>query len=205
MTIVSEIGFPWPIFHWTLFLPVCSVRHSVCHFLPNFPFFSMAAKKATAKKTTAPAKKVAVKAAKVVNFPIRSPRVKVCGIAVFARLVDKVRLEDEGKLPAGYQLGPVKGKRTFDDRFCRFLQISFGDFQERVLAGGEDEEILRDLFEIGVEPDAEQIEVWNTFMEKRGWRDSASAGLEEQKVEAGFADREDIQTFFDLMDAEEGH
>ncbi len=177
----------------------------------------MAAKKSTpapatkaAKKAPAPAaKKVAAAApapapARPKNFPIRSPRVKVDGIYFVARLIDKVRLEDDGKLPKGYHLGVIKGKRTFDDRFCRFLSISFVDFQERVLAGGSDEEILQDLMEIGITPDPEQIEVWNTFMEKRGWRDSASAGLEEQKKEANLGHREDIQTFFDLMDVEEG-
>jgi hypothetical protein len=167
----------------------------------------MAAKKTTAKKA-APAKKAASpkpSPAKAAPFPIRSPRVKVGGISVLARLIDKVHLHEAGKLPEGYQIGVIKGKRTFDDRFCRFLQISYRDFEERVLVGGEDEEILSDLFEIGLEPDAEQIEIWNGFMEKRGFRDSASEGLKEQKIAAGFGDRDDIQTFFDLMDAEEGH
>jgi gluconokinase len=41
-------------------------------------------------------------------------------------------------------------------------------------------------------------------MMKRGWRDSASAGLEEQKKQAGLGDRDDIVVFFDLMDVEEG-
>ena len=41
-------------------------------------------------------------------------------------------------------------------------------------------------------------------MMKRGWRDSGSAGLAKQKADAGLGGRDDIQTFFDLMDAEEG-
>jgi hypothetical protein len=41
-------------------------------------------------------------------------------------------------------------------------------------------------------------------MQKRGWRDSASVGLAQQKAEAGLGEREDIQVFFDLMDVEEG-
>lgn len=41
-------------------------------------------------------------------------------------------------------------------------------------------------------------------MLKRGWRDGASPSLAQQKAEAGLAERSDILTFFDLMDAEEG-
>ena len=52
--------------------------------------------------------------------------------------------------------------------------------------------------------DAEQIEVWNGFLTKRGWRDSGSAGLVKQREEAGLGHREDLQTFFDMMDVEEG-
>jgi hypothetical protein len=37
--------------------------------------------------------------------------------------------------------------------------------------------------------------MFNSFLAKRGWRDDASAALEEAKRERGFAGREDIQTF----------
>ncbi|MGC4017012.1 MAG: DUF5069 domain-containing protein [Luteolibacter sp.] len=134
-------------------------------------------------------------------FPIRSPRDMVGGISVFGRILDKIRLTAEGQLPDGYHIGPIEGKRTFDDRVCRLLGISFEDLQKRTLEGGSDEEILDWCFDHGRKPDQEQIDVWNGFMRKRGWNDEA--GLVEAKQEAGFEDREDIQTFFDLMDAEE--
>ena len=139
------------------------------------------------------------------SFPFRSPRDTVHGIAVFGRILDKIRYHArEGTLPEGYHLGPIEGVRTFDDRVCRFLGGSFQDLTERTLAGGSDEEILEWCFQKGSRPDAEQIEIWNGFMHKRGWRDSASAGLEAQKGEAGLGDRADICVFFDLMDVEEG-
>jgi gluconokinase len=138
-------------------------------------------------------------------FPIRSPRDLVGGIAVFGRILDKIRLNArEGQLPEGYHLGVIPGKRTFDDRVCRFLDVDFDALTQRTLAGGSDEEILEWCFQTGRRPDAEQIEIWNGFMHKRGWRDAASKGLEEQKAEAGLGHRDDIVTFFDLMDAEEG-
>jgi gluconokinase len=140
------------------------------------------------------------------SFPLRSPRQTVGGIVVFGRILDKIRLQArDGRLPDGYHLGPIPGKRTFDDRVCRFLGVEYGDLARRTLQGGSDEEILEWCFATGRRPDAEQIEVWNAFMGKRGWRDEAAAGFVEQKAAAGLAGREDIETFFDLMDAEEGH
>ena len=138
-------------------------------------------------------------------FPLRSPRDTVGGIMVLGRILDKIRLQaKEGTLPPGYHLGFIPGKRTFDDRVCTLLGVSFEDLTARTLQGGSDEEILAWCFEHGRKPDEEHIRLFNGFMTKRGWRDEASAGLEEQKAEAGLGHRSDIVTFFDLMDVEEG-
>ena len=138
-------------------------------------------------------------------FPIRSPRDLVGGIAVFGRILDKIRLNaKEGKLPEGYHLGYLAGSRTFDERVCKFLGVDFSELSERTLAGGTDEEILEWCCLNGNRPTAEQIEIWNGFMHKRGWRDAASEGLIKQRAEAGLGDREDLVTFFDMMDVEEG-
>ena len=137
-------------------------------------------------------------------FPIRSPRHLTGGIVVFARVLDKIRLNAEGQLPAGYHLGVMAGNRTFDDRLCKFLGVDFNELSTRTLAGGTDDEILDWCFTAGRRPDAEQIEVWNAFLTKRGWRDSGSAGLVKNKEEAGLGHRDDLLTYFDLMDVEEG-
>ena len=126
------------------------------------------------------------------TFPIRSPRHPTGGIVILARVIDKIRLHAAGQLPDGYHVGFMEGNRTFDDRLCRFLQVDFGALTARTLAGGSDEEILEWC-------------VWNGFLQKRGWRDNGSPGLIQQKAGAGFAGREDIATWFDLIDAEEGH
>ena len=148
---------------------------------------------------------LALRTEKEMPFPFRSPRDKVGEVVVFGRILDKIRFfATEGRLPEGYHLGPIEGARTFDDRVCRFLGVSFEALTERTLQGGSDEEVLEWCFVHGRRPDAEQIEIWNTFMQKRGWRDSASTGLARQKEEAGLGDRADIQVFFELMDVEEG-
>jgi hypothetical protein len=138
------------------------------------------------------------------SFPIRSPYVMVSGIVLVARLIDKVRLHAAGQLPAGYHVGFLPNSRTFDDRFCRFIHIRYEEFVASVLAGGSDEDILERCLQKGRRPDAEQIEVWNTFMIKRGWRDSGTPSLIQSKQDAGLAHREDLVTFFELMDVEEG-
>lgn len=137
-------------------------------------------------------------------FPIRSPHDRVSGIVLVARLIDKVRLHDAGQLPDGYHVGFVPGNRTFDDRFCTFLGIPWETFTASVRAGGSDEEILERCLAAGRRPDAEQIEVWNTFMQKRGWRDSGTPSFLLSREQAGLAQRDDLLTFFDLMDVEEG-
>ena len=75
---------------------------------------------------------------------------------------------------------------------------------ERVRSGGTDDELLAWCFTHGRRPGDEEILVWNAFMTKRGWRDQASAELENVKRDAGLADRPGIRTFFDFQDADEG-
>ncbi len=123
---------------------------------------------------------------------------------VFGRILDKIRLHAAGQLPSGYHLGFIPGKRTFDDRVCTLLGVAFDALTARLLQGGTDEDILEWCFQTGRKPDLEHIELFNGFMTKRGWRDVATPGLIQQRAEAGLGHREDLITFFDLMDVEEG-
>ena len=92
----------------------------------------------------------------------------------------------------------------FDARCTRFLGVDYHELVERTLKGGSDEEILEWCFERGRKPNEEEIAIWNAFLNKRGWRDDASADLQAAKERSGFGDRDDIQTWVDLHDAEEG-
>lgn len=137
--------------------------------------------------------------------PPVSPHVKTRGIVYFARMVDKIRLHAAGRLPDGFlaHLG-FTDPTSFDARCCRFWELDYEELKARVLKGGTAEEIFDDLFRGRPTPNEEQVLVWNLFLLKRGWRDSGSAGLAENKAEAGLADRADIQTYVDLHDVEEG-
>jgi hypothetical protein len=131
---------------------------------------------------------------------LRSCYEMVGGIVYFGRMLDKIRLHAAGTLPADYHANLGGG---FDSRCVNFLGVNYADIVARLKQGGSDEEILQWCFEQGRKPTAEQIEIWNDFMRKRGWRDGLSKRLAERKAESGLSDRNDIQTFFDYIDADE--
>ena len=132
-----------------------------------------------------------------------SDYVETSGIIFFARMLDKVRLNAQGLLPAGYNLG-FSDPTSFDARFCRFWEIDYDQLVARTLEGGTNEELLEWCFQGRKRPNQEQILVWNSFIIKRGWRDDGAPGLIVEKELNGFANRDDIQTYVDLHDADEG-
>jgi hypothetical protein len=125
---------------------------------------------------------------------------KVGGLVYFGRMLDKIRLYAKGKLPADYV---EKMGAGFDGRCCRYLQVDYRAVVEQVEKGVADEEILAWCFAHGRRLTEEEMEIWNGFMTKRGWRDDASDKLKENKRVRGFADRDDIQTLFDFHQADE--
>lgn len=138
---------------------------------------------------------------------LRSPYDTVGGIVYFGRLLDKIRLHAEGKLPPDFvaNLG-TKVPGTFDARCVEFLGFDYDAFQAHVLAHPtiSDEEALEWAFAHGRKPTPEQIEVWNGFMMKRGWRDSARERLQFRLHESGLPDDGSIATMFDYIDVDEG-
>src|SRR5438132_1033720 len=125
------------------------------------------------------------------------------GLIYFARMLDKIRLNAEGVLAPGYFVG-VEDPTFFDARCTRFLGVNYDQLAERSLKGGSNEDILEWCYARGRRPSDEEIQIWNAFLLKRGWRDEASADLEAAKKRQGLADRDDIQTWVDLHDVEEG-
>ena len=134
---------------------------------------------------------------------LRSAHEEVGGIVYFGRMLDKIRLHARGELPDDYNVGTASWY-DFDSRCTRFLKVSYGALRRRTLQGGSDRQILRWCFQQGRKPSAEEIEIWNTFMRKRGWNDSSTPGLNADKRAAGLARRAGIVTWFDLFDADEG-
>ena len=132
---------------------------------------------------------------------LRSPHDKVGGLVYFGRMLDKIRLHSQSKLPEDYHENLGKG---FDERCVHFLRVRYHDVVERVQKGGSDLDVLEWCFERGRKPGEEEIEIWNEFLRKRGWNDEMSARLVTRKKEIGAENRDDIRTFFDFIDADEG-
>lgn len=135
---------------------------------------------------------------------LRSPAEKLGGLVYFGRMIDKIRLQAAGKLPDEWvkMLGD-QHKGGFDFRCCSFLNISHWDLTEKVLSCGDDLEILEWVFEHGRRPSQEEMDIWNAFMSKRGWRDEASQRLTERLAEIGLKPNT-VETFFEFIDLDEG-
>jgi gluconokinase len=144
---------------------------------------------------------------------LRSPYAKVGRLVYFGRMIDKIRLHAAGKLPSDYvpHLGDTGASGMFDARCCRFLGVRHARLAAQVLAPGagdtpaDDEKILAWAHAHGTPRTDEECNIWNRYMAKLGWRDSAHALVTMRVAEGGaaLADKK-IETFFDYIDADEG-
>ena len=135
---------------------------------------------------------------------LRGPSEKVGGLVYFGRMLDKMRLAAAGTLPTGWQ--PMRGmvKGSFDYRCCDFLRIEYTKLEAETLAGRtRDEELLEWAFAHGRRPSEADIELWNGFMTKRGWRDEGTQRLNERLAELGLPPGT-VQTMFEFIDLDEG-
>jgi hypothetical protein len=135
---------------------------------------------------------------------LRSPSHQVNGLVYFGRMLDKIRLHAQGKLPEGWAaLRGTPSPNTFDARCCRFLGIEYTAIESETLKGGTDEELLAWAFRNGRKPTDDEIEIWNAFMTKRGWRDAATQRLHERLAEIVLPPGT-VETMFEFIDLDEG-
>ena len=131
---------------------------------------------------------------------LRSPYLKVGRLVYFGRMLDKIRLHAQGKLPDAYlpNLGDSKPS-MFDTRCCSFTRVPFSEISRRALEPGTDEEVLEWVEAKGGRRPDEECLVWNSFLMKRGWHDPSAnvEFLKEQVEKAGLGDRK-IETYFDF-------
>lgn len=136
---------------------------------------------------------------------LRSPHDQINGLVYFGRMLDKIRLQAAGTLPEAWQAargGERKG--SFDWRCSTFLRIDYAALEAETLKGDKsDEELLAWAFSNGRQPDEGEIEVWNGFMVKRGWRDSGTHRLHERLAEIGLPPGT-VETMFEFIDLDEG-
>jgi gluconokinase len=135
---------------------------------------------------------------------LRSPSAQIHGLVYFGRMLDKIRLAASGALPEGWQpaRGAVEG--SFDWRCCTFLQLDYAELETEVLkADKSDEELLAWAYAHGRQPSETEIEVWNAFMQKRGWRDAVTQRLHARLAEIGLPPGA-VLTMFEFIDLDEG-
>jgi gluconokinase len=131
-----------------------------------------------------------------------SPYLQIDGMVYFRRMLDKARLFAAGELRE--DLRSNLGK-AMDAWTCEFFGVSYPELSTRLrVEGTSDADLLEWCFSEGKRPTDQEIKVWNAYMTKIGWRDYLSERLFSRKSESGFADRDDIQTMFDYIDADEG-
>lgn len=134
----------------------------------------------------------------------QSPYLKIGGMVYLSRMFDKMRLHLAGELPEDYH--ELRGK-GMDERACSYLRVEYDDVLELVEKGWDDEAVWQWCFENGRDLNDIDILIWNGFMTKRGCHESdpaVTALLERFKDESGLGHRDDIETFFDYFEADEG-
>ncbi len=131
---------------------------------------------------------------------IRSPHEKVGGIVYFGRMLDKIRLHARGELHPELHANLGEG---FDKSCVQFLGVPYADVVAHVKGGASDGDTLAWCRAHGRKFDDEDAFMWNEYMRKRGWNDSATERLRQRKAESGLGSRDDIQTMFDYIDADE--
>jgi len=130
----------------------------------------------------------------------RSPYEKLGGYVHLPRLIDKARLHRKGLLN-GYNYKTV----GFDKHLLAFLKLNGDAFEDVANSLDDDGAILDWVQKNGVRHSPELIEEWNEAMISR-YPDTAvkKARFLHFRREAGGEARNDIRTYFDLIEFDEG-
>ncbi|BCX49466.1 hypothetical protein HAHE_33740 [Haloferula helveola] len=134
------------------------------------------------------------------SFP-RSPYDETDGVVYFPRMCDKIRQHAEGRLAPDYHANLGRGMDLWT---CQFFGIDYEDLAKRVREGATDAEALAWAREAGIDRPEHDFAWWSAYMRTRGFRDDLAERLKARKAESGFENREDIVTFMDYIDADEG-
>jgi hypothetical protein len=137
--------------------------------------------------------------------PLPSPYEKTAKLVYFPRLIEKIRLHQQGRLPPDFQenFGDKK-PWVLDDICCRFMRVSHAQLQALVTSQRTNEEILEQCWLLAGRRSEHEIDIWSGWITRVGWRDAQSPRIASWKREIAREKDESLQTLFDLLDAEEG-
>lgn len=136
----------------------------------------------------------------------RSPKALLGGIAHLGRFIDKVRLRNAGQIQ-DYNYITV----GFDKYLVDFLKIDPRAFEQRVLEGGSDEELLAWVRAHGRKLSDQEIAQWSQELLTRGPKDDAArqrfqGRLQEIATKRGVpvASLPPVSTWADVIELDEG-
>jgi Domain of unknown function (DUF5069) len=136
----------------------------------------------------------------------RSPKSLLGGIAQLGRFIDKIRLRNEGKIQ-DYNYITV----GFDKYLVDFLQIDPKAFEQRVLDGGTDEELLAWVKANSRKSSDQEIAQWSQGLLSSGPRDDAArqrfqGRLQDIAMKRGVpvASLPPVSTWADVIEIDEG-
>jgi hypothetical protein len=132
------------------------------------------------------------------QHPPRSPRVRLGGFAILPRMLDKGRATIAG----------VNGEYHFacplDHRFLDFVGIDPEGVKTQLAEGKGDAEVLAWVLENAKKKPSEiEIDAWSRFAEARVPTDAESRGYFNEMHSKAAATREDIGTWFELLDLDD--
>ena len=135
---------------------------------------------------------------------IRSPYDQLAGCTWFARIVDKIRRDQEGALGEAYQEYLCNPSAT-DGVFLYFFDIDADDFADNVCKHLTDADLEK--WFLGLEDmTLEKIGQWNDFAVSLGANGERSRLMFEEALQGIYSGCDDpaVQTFYDLIDWDEG-
>jgi hypothetical protein len=131
----------------------------------------------------------------------RSPRETMCGWSHLPRLIDKIRLHLAGKLHPDYQANFCKG---FDGLWLETTGVSAEQLIETVKNSVTDGEVCDWVRRTVKVPESAKTAHRERMLNYPKKEDTEmQARLKMRKENAGLADRDDIQSFVDFIDADE--
>lgn len=122
------------------------------------------------------------------------------GLLHLPRFIAKIRKHLRGELPKSYQRNFCRG---FDRFLCLHLGIDPEALIEAVRASGEDEEALEARLE-ELFPEDVRAAKWNRELVQKGMSEMGREALQEAKAKMGAGDRDDLLSFADMIEFDEG-
>ena len=128
--------------------------------------------------------------------PPRSPRVKLGGLVLLPRMLDKGRAHLAGTV------GEYHFNCPLDQRLTAFLGVNADDILKLLKDGKTDTEVLAWVLQNTKRTDFE-IYQWSEYQNQRSPADNESREYLSEMVKKVAPDREDIITWFDVLDLDD--